>query len=346
MNRIQQSAKIIEENQSHWGSYIASPNFSQYGHSWFRDGSFIAHSMTVAGRRESSTKFLRWGLEVLKNQREQMEKVVACEHVEMKELLPARYTLDGQVTNDDWPNAQNDGYGTFLWALSENGDHLDPEDLAICDLCIRYLEKIWKIPCFDVWEEFPDAIHTSTLLAISAGLRAGERLLSRKTAWKDVLDFIMNELTIDGRLRKSSADESVDSSLVWASFPFRLLPCGSTIVQNTVRRIIEDIYFKGGVKRYACDSYYGGGSWVLLSAYLGCHMHSIGESEIAEEIWTWISKQYDDKGYLPEQVPENLLREEMLEHWINKWGPIASPLLWSHAAFLEFATLRAGLKSR
>ena len=38
---------------------------------------------------------------------------------------------------------------------------------------------------------------------------------------------------------------------------------------------------------------------------------------------------------LAEQVPENLLEEKMYAPWIDKWGEIASPLLWSHAAYMD-----------
>ncbi len=340
MNKTEQSIKIIGKNQTKWGSYIASPSFSQYGQSWFRDGSFIAHAMTTAGERESSTSFFRWGLRVLEDHKDSIEKVLASDNPSREDLLPARYTIDGQVANDDWPNAQSDGYGTFLWALQGNEDLLEPEDLETCDMCARYLEKVWNMPCFDVWEEQPEAVHTSTLLSIAAGLKAAEKIISRKTAWKEVMDFTLNRLTVDKRLKKSSDDESVDSSLAWVSFPFRLLEPDSDIVQNTIDQVVKDLYFFGGVKRYARDSYYGGGSWILLSAYLGCHMHLNGQNGIKDEIWNWIINQFEDDGNLPEQVPEHLLQEDMFKPWIKRWGPIASPLLWSHAAFLEYAALR------
>ncbi len=340
MDRMEQSISIIESNQSKWGSYVASPNFSQYGQSWFRDGSFIAHVMAIVGRRDSSDRFFRWGLNTLKNQKDAIIRVLEGENPRREELLPARYTLDGCIADDDWPNAQNDGYGTFLWALQQSRDVLDSEDIKICDLCVQYLEKVWKIPCFDVWEEHPEAVHTSTLLSIAAGLKASESIISRTTAWKEIMDYVMNKLTLDGRLKKSSDDASVDSSLVWASFPFQLLDPHDSVMETTTRKMIEDLYFDGGVKRYRKDSYYGGGSWILLSAYLGGHMCLAGSNRKANEIWDWIESHFGDNGILPEQVPEYLMYEDMFEPWMKKWGPIASPLLWSHAAFLEYAALR------
>ncbi|MDD5684073.1 MAG: glycoside hydrolase family 15 protein, partial [Mesotoga sp.] len=170
MDLIERSIKIIEENQSEAGSYVASPNFSQYGYCWFRDGSFTAHAMQKAGKKESAEKFIRWGLNVLKRYRHSLEEAAFGPRSDLSILLPTRYTLDGFVSEDDWTNAQSDGYGTFLWIVAENPQLLDESDLEICDLCAKYLEGVWEIPCYDVWEEFPTMIHTSTLISIVAGL--------------------------------------------------------------------------------------------------------------------------------------------------------------------------------
>src|SRR5215212_3395287 len=53
----QRSIEIILENQSANGGYIASPNFPTYHYCWFRDGSFIAYAMDVAGQHESARRF-------------------------------------------------------------------------------------------------------------------------------------------------------------------------------------------------------------------------------------------------------------------------------------------------
>ena len=36
---------------------------------------------------------------------------------------------------------------------------------------------------------------------------------------------------------------------------------------------------------------------------------------------------------LPEQVPP-LLAPDVLDEWLERWGPSAHPLLWSHGMFL------------
>jgi hypothetical protein len=37
---------------------------------------------------------------------------------------------------------------------------------------------------------------------------------------------------------------------------------------------------------------------------------------------------------LPEQVPQTLNNEAYYQPWVERWGKIAQPLLWSHAMYL------------
>ena len=39
---------------------------------------------------------------------------------------------------------------------------------------------------------------------------------------------------------------------------------------------------------------------------------------------------------LPEQVPP-LLAPDVLDEWLERWGPSAHPLIWSHGMFLAAA---------
>jgi GH15 family glucan-1,4-alpha-glucosidase len=42
----------------------------------------------------------------------------------------------------------------------------------------------------------------------------------------------------------------------------------------------------------------------------------------------------NEMGYLPEQVPATLNDPSFYQPWLNRWGNIATPLLWSHANYL------------
>ena len=39
-------------------------------------------------------------------------------------------------------------------------------------------------------------------------------------------------------------------------------------------------------------------------------------------------------GHLPEQVSDRPLSPAHVQPWVARWGPIARPLLWSHAMYL------------
>ncbi|AKI97756.1 glycoside hydrolase family 15 protein [Kosmotoga pacifica] len=337
MNKLNRSIKIIEKHQSPQGAYIASPNFSQYGYCWFRDGSFIAAAMARAGKTESAEKFFRWGFQVIAGQKPRIEKIlhIKNELITHGDLLPTRYNLDGTLTLDDWPNGQSDGYGTFLWALGKYAQsEFIKENLELIELVVRYLEKVWKIPCYDVWEENSEGIHTSTLFSIAAGLQAAGRILQRETGWVEIVNFIEKKLVKDGRLRKSTLSDDVDASLIWGAVPFELFPLDYPLISNTVTVIEERLYFNGGLKRYSTDTYYGGGSWILLASNLGQYYAKTGKREKAEIIKKWVESHFDAEG-LPEQVPEFLIDERKYPEWVNLWGEIAKPLLWSHANYLE-----------
>ena len=88
----------------------------------------------------------------------------------------------------------------------------------------------------------------------------------------------------------------------------------------------------GGVHRHLDDVYYGGGEWLLLTALLG-----LAEPERGGACLHWIAAHASAEGELPEQSQDHLLYPDQLQPWIERWGPPASPLLWSHAMFLTLA---------
>jgi GH15 family glucan-1,4-alpha-glucosidase len=90
----------------------------------------------------------------------------------------------------------------------------------------------------------------------------------------------------------------------------------------------------GGVYRFEADVYFGGGEWILLTAWLGLHFLQTNQRSKAEKMLAWIENQADGNLYLPEQVNGAVLHPGEYQPWVNKWGPVANPLLWSHAMYL------------
>lgn len=362
-NLFQYSIHVILANQAASGAYVACPNFPAYRYSWFRDGAFIAYAMDLVGQHDSAHRFHDWAARTILRHADKAERAIekaARGEPLGDDYLHTRYTLDGEEGPQDWPNFQLDGLGTWLWALAEHihrtNGHLLPHWLKAISLTGSYLAALWHLPCFDLWEEHPDKIHPYTLAAIYAGLRSAAALLNSDAAAmhavaSQVRRFVLEHGIRDGLLIKhiapvkegisspappqSDSPAQVDASLLGVATPYHLLAPDDPIMRASVARIEADLHCPGaGVHRYRADTYYGGGEWVLLTAWLGWYYTEVGESGRAEELLHWAEAQADADGHLPEQVSEHLLAPDRFAEWEARWGPVAQPLLWSHAMYL------------
>jgi GH15 family glucan-1,4-alpha-glucosidase len=348
------SIAIIKANQAESGAYLASPNFPTYHYSWFRDGSYIAYAMDLVGEHESAARFFSWATSAVNERSERARRAIASasngETPDPADLLDTRYTVDGAAGEADWPNNQFDGFGTLLWAIERhqrltNGT-LDEAMRSAVELLADYLAALWRFPCSDCWEEFADKIHIHTLSAIYGGLRSAARLLGEPRyaeAASEVRQFVRDEGVIDGHLAKFVGSEWVDAALIHVSTPYRLLEPGDSLMAATIAKIARDLRGEGGgVHRYIDDNYYGGGEWLLLTAYLGWYYVETGQPERARELLAWIEARADAAGNMPEQAPEHLIHPDRLAGWEAHWGPVASPLVWSHAAYLTLLVALGG----
>jgi GH15 family glucan-1,4-alpha-glucosidase len=346
------SVGIICQGQAPSGAYVASPSFPVYRYSWFRDGAFIADAMSRAGHVDSAEAFFGWCAGILEARRDRIETLIGRRHagatIDTDEFLHARYTLDGQETGEEWTDFQLDGYGAWLWALDEHRRRHDRSIepfVAGAALSARYVAAFWDHPSYDWWEEHPDHRHTSTLAAICAGLRAAGR-------WPELPDVLRAEaartataigetVTTDahrlGRLAKWLGGNAVDGSLVACSTPFGVLAPDNPLMTATVRQIEVDLVHGGGVHRYAEDTYYGGGEWLLLASLLGWQYQAMDRTNDAWAQLRWVAARSTATGDLPEQVDDHLLAPGSRAAWLDRWGPVATPLLWSHAMYLTLA---------
>ena len=348
---VECSVEIIRRNQSSSGAYVASPNFPTYQYCWFRDGSFIAHAMDLAGQSDSAAGFHAWAAKAVNARadvvKHAVKKARRGEPLTGADVLHTRYTLDGRdSTGEAWPNFQLDGFGTWLWALGEHarlaGGKLPPGWLQAAGLVADYLAALWSQPCYDCWEEFPDKLHTHTLAAIYGGLQAYSQMADTDLApvLAAIRQFIFDHQKLEGRFVKYAGSTAVDASLLGLATPYRVLEPGGPMMRATLARIEAELECGGGLHRYAADTYYGGGEWVLLTAWLAWHYAELGRAAEAQAALAWVEAQADDQGQLPEQVPANLNDPSYLRPWQDRWGPSANPLLWSHAQYLIAAVHR------
>jgi GH15 family glucan-1,4-alpha-glucosidase len=345
LNLWDKSIAVIETNQAENGAFIASPNFPTYHYSWFRDGSYIAYALDLAGRTERARRFFDWATWAVVQRAEPAERAIAAGKAgiapDPADLLETRYTVDGKPGEEDWFNNQLDGFGTLLWAIGQHRFLTGEAQVAwrpAVQLLARYLSALWRFPCADCWEEFNDKIHIATLAAIYGGLFAAAEWLGEACFAKEAEEiraFVREHGIVSGSLVKFLGTEWVDASLIHAATPYGLIAVDDPVMVRTVERLEAELRFDGGgLHRYMQDNYFGGGEWILLTAYLGWYYVERGERQKAETIRAWIEAHATTDGELPEQVQDTLLIPEKLQPWIERWGPPPVPLVWSHAAYL------------
>ena len=354
----QTSIKLILNNQDRSGSYIASPDYPVYRYSWLRDGSFIAYSMLINEETDSCLKFLNWVDKTIQRYKFKVDKIafrLANNQVLIPEdFLSARYTLDGIETQDDWPNFQIDGYGTWLWCLTEYCRKTGDESLIkkyqdSIRTTIDYLTMVWKLPNYDCWEENGKQVHPSTLACVYGGIEGINRFLKEKELSilsQSIKKFLLSNLTKDMRFPKYIGSDSVDSSLLWLSVPFKTVKPDHPVMKKTVQAIESKLLKEGGVRRYPEDTFYGGGRWILLTCWLAWYYLKVGKIQKAEQLYEWTVMQSDERGYLPEQVQISTSNQNIVREWEKRWGKVAKPLLWSHSMFLVLVREMESLKSK
>jgi GH15 family glucan-1,4-alpha-glucosidase len=348
------SIRIILENQATSGGYLASPNFPSYRYSWFRDGSFIAYSMDLAGEVSSTRSFHDWAAGVINQRSEVIQKAIqkasSGEQLSDADQLHTRYQLDGsEGVGQEWPNFQLDGFGTWLWSVGEhikrNSTPLHEHWRCAADLIAAYVAALWSNPCYDCWEEFPDQVHTYTLAALYAGLSSHMQISGKDhtDTLQTIRRFILERCVLSGHFVKFPGSSEVDASLLGLSVPYGVVTPQDPIMRETVLKIEENLQTGGGVHRYPSDTYYGGGEWLLLTAWLGWYQTMIGDPDSLEKAgnaFKWLRDQAGRGGgpwELPEQVPDNLWDPAYYSPWVDRWGPVATPLLWSHAKYMILA---------
>lgn len=349
-DRVRRSVQSILRNQRPNGAIIASPDFDQYRFCWLRDGSFSASALDLVGENEASGRYHAWVREAVDRIAPSMDKAIGAKEkgrrLDPLAMPPARFALDGSTVVDDWPNFQIDGYGTWLWSLEKHlalrgTGELPREYRQSVDRVSRYLSAYSLSPCFDVWEENGDAVHTSTLASVHAGLVAASRLLGHH-ALREQADVVRARI-MDGARRhgsfiKSSRNLDVDASLLWLGDPFDVVKAHDPLFVRTVGFIEERLELEGGVRRYPTDVYFGSGAWPVLTASLGLQYLAAGDHEGAERCRDWITDRFDAEGHLAEQIGGESRDPQNYDAWVDRWGLPAQDLTWSHAMYVVLST--------
>jgi GH15 family glucan-1,4-alpha-glucosidase len=216
----------------------------------------------------------------------------------------SRYRLDG--SRDPvawWPHRQFDGLALWVWAMRahvvRHGIESRWDDAA--DATSAFLANHWQEPCHDWWEE-REGVHAVTLGCIWAAL---------------------GDDAIATAARERCEQERVDGSHAFL-----------VVLGLADEHVLERVERTLGYHRHADDEYYGGGEWPVVAGLVGWARVTLGRDAASQR--DWIEAAADAGGALPEQTGE-LLRPDCYTEWVERWGPPASPLLWSHALYLILA---------
>ena len=221
----------------------------------------------------------------------------------------SRYRLDGSRDRVPWwPHRQFDGLGLWVWAMENHVErHRTASRWADAAHATRaFLARNWHEPCHDWWEE-RSGVHAATLGCIWAALPRDD---------------------IASCARQVRERERLDGS---HAFLVVLGLAGVDVLGQLERTL--------GYHRHLDDEYYGGGEWPVLAGLVGWARLANGLDATPQR--AWIESHADSGGALPEQAGEQL-RPSLYGTWVARWGPPASPLLWSHAMYLILHALAAG----
>jgi GH15 family glucan-1,4-alpha-glucosidase len=356
---VQESIAAMLACQQDNGALIASPDFAQYHFCWLRDSSFAAYAFDRCGEHDASARYHDWVNAALAGIAGQLDAAtqrgLAGQSPQPQALPPCRFRLDGTVAADDWPNFQIDGYGTWLWSLREHLSLTGRRELPAgfrpsVERAATFLTAFALDPCYDVWEENDDGVHASTLACVYGGLTAAAALLGKPDLLgraRDVQSHMQATAAAAGRYCKSSLSSAVDASMIWLATPFGLVDDADPLFQAAVSEITEELTLDGGLRRYPADTFFGGGAWPLLTAWLGWHQARTGDHEAARNNLAWIAGHIDAQGRLGEQYGGDRRQPGMYREWVDRWGHPARDLLWSHAMYVVLSTeLKAAVPHR
>lgn len=345
---------------------IMRSNKAHYSYMWPRDGALIAHALDGAGCHDLARQFFRFCVRILPGDRP---------------AFMQKYGPDGSV-GALWhsfiaPNGkpevpiQEDETALVVWALAAHLAHTEIDDEArelyqrLALPCARFLVNFrdqttgLPLPSWDLWEE-RRGIHTFTVCAVIAGLRAAVQMAERfedrdnardlsaaaESTQKALETYLYSadehrfmrrlEIRADGA---TGFDRILDASL-HALHLFDILPPDDPRVVETLRKVDERLWVQagiGGLARYEGDYYarvsndlkaVPGNPWILCGLWKAEWQiaAATSRSDLQEpaDVLSWADLCALPAGILPEQI-----------HPYNFTATTVAPLTWSHSEFVE-----------
>lgn len=374
VDMFKKSLLILRTNIDAGGAIIAGndsdiQHFARdtYSYMWPRDGALTAYALDMAGYIGITRRFFDFCLSIISKGKESVGYFLH------------KYNPDGSLGSSWHPwtadggkqlPIQEDGTGLILWALWFHFDRFRDieftarqyENLVIrCgDFLASYRDSRTglPLPSYDLWEE-NWGVHTFTVSAVYAGLRAAEKFAAffgdsrRKTIYGRAAAEIraaMDKYLYSGERRRFlkslipkgdgsfSEDQTIDAS-IYAPFYFGAFEADDERVENTMQAVKERLWVKtevGGVARYEKDAYFKvtdefdkvpGNPWFICTLWLAqwqtAKAKTPEELKEALTLIEWACRRGFASCVLAEQV-----------HPFTNRPLSVSPLTWSHATYV------------
>lgn len=364
---------ILRCHMDNRGSIIASADSAMiefgkddYAYMWPRDAAFIVKTMAKAGFAEVTKPFFLFCKNVLHED--------GYLHHRFRPDQSLGSTWHSTTTQRDWLKdkrlqlpIQEDESASVLVALWEYYEAT--QDLEFIEMLYKPLiEKIalfltnfrdkktgLPLPSYDLWEE-KFGISTYNCSAVYAGLMAAanfSEILDKRNHMRDFkaaaqeikkaaqqylfskeLDAFARTATLEGE--SVTLDQTVDASTLFGLWYFGMLDQNDPLFIKTKRQVELRLHSPGpvgGYIRYEADNYFKStdlsNPWFITTLWEVQRLLSQGKVTLdmlsyAESVFEWVIQHKFQSGVLAEQL--NAYTGESLS---------ATPLVWSHAVFVE-----------
>jgi len=359
----ERSLLIIRTHMDKRGAIIASSdtdiirfNKDTYEYVWPRDGALIARALIRAGYANECKPFFSFCANVLPKQGALLHKYNPdgslgsswhpwVEHG--KPVLPIQEDETALPLLSLWEYYQHTKDKQLVKKLYR--DYIKPSTQFLC----RYMDSTHNLPLpsYDLWEE-RKGIFAFTCSAVHEGMLAGARFaklmndtehtkITKRAAQlkqgiiKHLFDtkrdcFASRAFLENGKLR---LDTEADSSALFLHI-FDILPFDDERMQCTLNHITKTLHNPtevGGMTRTENDYYQRetdkSNPWFLSTLWHGMALMSRGNAEDLEktqDILHWAADHAYTTGVMAEQLHPNTAE------------PLSvSPLIWSHACFVD-----------
>ena len=317
----------------------------RYSYCWPRDAAFITEALDIVGMEEQTEKFYS----------------VFCKMTQNKNgMWEQRFYTDGRLA-PSWGYQIDETasvvFGAYAHYKVTKDKKFLKDNLKMFESAISFIQKYVddllsespKMPkSYNLWEE-NEGVALYSMASVYAAFNAMHRIYTALQQMmlnnKGTVDYINKQLKM---LEKYSAlvleyseekfydenrksyvrnleDGKMDSSILGAIVPCKMLKLDDEKVRNTIERINMTLRtYTGGYLRYEGDHYMDGKyPWPIATLWMAWYYLEVGEYDNALECFNFVVNSASNLGYLGEQVNN----ETMQPAWV--FG-----LTWSHAMFL------------